>query len=168
MYRAYSPRTARRVRKTKIRTFRIFSRTAGIERELGVVLKYFRIHHPFEDISGILRAYEYARNYFRDPFRKDIKCIFGYIALYIGSNGDVYSGCWVMDAMGNIRDKKIKEILYTEKYYDRLHRMLNKYCPGCSCGYASNVRYDLKSIFKEARWKLPSVAFQRKEDRIMV
>ena len=75
------------------------------------------------------------------------------MTLFFGPHGEVYSGCWVLKPVGNIREKKLKDIIYTDEYFDRLNNMKNKNCPGCSCGYATNVRYDLKSLFKEIKWK---------------
>lgn len=99
-------------------------------------------------------ALEYIRKYFKDPKREDIPCYLGYHFIYIGSHGEVYSGCWVLKPLGNLRDKSLREIITSEKYKKRLHDMLMKKCPGCSCGYTSNLSYHLPSLFEEILWIL--------------
>ncbi|MCC3862839.1 radical SAM protein [Terrisporobacter petrolearius] len=63
------------------------------------------------------------------------ECPLGYTDLYIGSNGNVYSGCWALEPIGNIRKDEIMNILNGEKYLENIDKMLRRLCPGCTCGY---------------------------------
>jgi len=97
---------------------------------------------------------EYARRYFNDRKRDDIPCFLGYQFIGISPYGDVYSGCWVLSPMGNLRSRRLKEIVYCKEYRRRLRDMFHKKCPGCACGYQSNLYYHFPSMFQEILWRL--------------
>jgi len=69
-------------------------------------------------------------------------CILGYTNIDIASTGDVYSGCWAMKPMGNIRTRSMEAVLADEAYADRARRMLSRKCPQCTCGWMVNTLYD--------------------------
>lgn len=96
---------------------------------------------------------EYMRKYFKDPKRKDIPCYLGYSKIYIGSHGEVYSGCWSLPPMGNLREESLDEIVYSVEYKRRLENMFLKNCPGCSCNYPTNLCYHIPSLFNELKWQ---------------
>lgn len=96
---------------------------------------------------------EYARKHFSDPKRKDIPCCMGYQTIYIGAHGEVYSGCWVLKPIGSLREKKLEEIINSEEYKKRLYNMFMKKCPGCTCGYSTNLLYHIPSIYEEGLWR---------------
>ena len=95
-------------------------------------------------------AIEYARGHFIDPRREDIPCCMGYKRIYIGAHGQVYPGCWVLNPVGSLRENKLDEIVDTSDYRRRLYDMFLKKCPGCACGYPTNLLYHIPSIMKEA------------------
>lgn len=96
---------------------------------------------------------EYARKHFSDFKREDIPCCMGYQSIYIGAHGEVYSGCWVLKPIGSLREKKLEEIINSEEYKKRLHNMFMKRCPGCACGYSTNLLHHLPSIYDEILWR---------------
>lgn len=98
-------------------------------------------------------AIEYARKHFSDPKRKDIPCCMGYHSIYVGAHGEVYSGCWVLKPLGNLREEKLEEIINSEEYKKRLYNMFMKKCPGCTCGYSSSLIYHVPSIYEEGLWR---------------
>jgi MoaA/NifB/PqqE/SkfB family radical SAM enzyme len=111
-------------------------------------------HGDIFHISHTHASFEYIRNYFQDPKRKEVPCISGYTSLDIGAHGEVYSGCLAMEPMGNIREKSLTEILKSAKYKSRLRDMFYKNCPGCSCGYKMNLFYYPPWIREELYWRI--------------
>jgi len=99
-------------------------------------------------------ALEFIRNFFRDRVMNHTPCYLGYLLLYIGAQGDVYSGCPVFDLIGNLRERSLIEIVKSGKYRESLHKMFMKQCPGCVCGYALNLRVHLPALFEEMLWWL--------------
>lgn len=68
-------------------------------------------------------------------------CPLGYTDLYIESNGNIYSGCWVLEPIGNIREDNMNNIFNGSKYLKNIERMLKRDCPGCTCGYIMQSNY---------------------------
>jgi len=102
-------------------------------------------------IGNTVSSLEYARRYFADPKRSDIPCHLGYIGVDIDANGDVYSNCWGLPPVGNIRKASLAEILKTDQYKQRCQAMFRKECPGCSCGYILNLAYHKSSVDLDVR-----------------
>ncbi len=102
------------------------------------------IYHLYSEI-------EYFKIYFNDPLRKDIPCSVSSQRLGIDSRGNVYGGCWSMGSFGNLRASSLKEIISCAKFKSRHRDMFFKQCPGCSCGYTTNLRYSLLGLSREAR-----------------
>jgi len=82
---------------------------------------------------------EFARRYLRNE-RPLIPCVLGYLNVYIDSHANVYSGCWVLRPLGNLKEDKLTHILHSKKYKQRLLKMFNLECTGCSCGYDLNCK----------------------------
>lgn len=61
--------------------------------------------------------------------------------LYIESNGNVRSGCWVLPAVGNIREKSLAEIIKGDQYKKNIEDMKIRKCNGCTCGYLMQAKY---------------------------
>jgi MoaA/NifB/PqqE/SkfB family radical SAM enzyme len=99
-------------------------------------------------------ALEFAKSYFADPMTDSVPCVIGYVHLYIDANGDVYSGCWAMSPIGNVRKRKLADMLFSKEYKERLKRMFLRECPGCTCGYAGNLLFSMPSLAKEFWWDL--------------
>lgn len=103
-------------------------------------------------LSQTHQSFEYIRKYFTDAKRDDIPCVMGYVAIYIGPHGEVYHGCWPLEPVGNLREKKLEEIANSAEYRKRLKDMFFKRCPGCACGYKISLFYHLPSIGREVLW----------------
>lgn len=112
-------------------------------------------------IGNTVSSLEYARRYFDDPRQDRIPCHLGYVGIDIDANGDVYSNCWGLPPVGNIRKQPLAEIVRAPAYASRCRAMYRKECPGCSCGYILNLAYhkasverDLASGLGEAVWSV--------------
>ena len=116
-----------------------------------------RMHEIKKKYPSVLNQFhislEYARKHFTDLKRKDIPCCMGYQNIYIGAHGEVYSGCWVLKPIGNLREGKMEEIINLKEYKKRLGNMFTKKCPGCACGYSTNLLHHLPSIYDEILWR---------------
>jgi len=97
-------------------------------------------------IGNTVSSLEYARRYFSDPKQSDIPCHLGYIGIDIDANGDVYSNCWGLPPIGNIRTSSLASLVTTREYAERCRAMFRKECPGCSCGYILNLAYHKPSV----------------------
>jgi len=102
------------------------------------------------------QSFEYMKEYLNDSKRADIPCVTGYTSIYVGAHGEVYHGCWAMKPIGNVREKKLADIVNSTEYRKRLKDMFLKRCPGCACGYQINLLYHLPSIFREIPWVIRS------------
>jgi MoaA/NifB/PqqE/SkfB family radical SAM enzyme len=90
-------------------------------------------------IINSIPALEYIRRYFRDPERADVPCYFVYLrGLWVDSQGKLYI-CQTLPPVGDLRKQRLKDIISSETYKERLQRAFMKECPGCGCGYSTNV-----------------------------
>lgn len=102
-------------------------------------------------IGNTFSSLEYVRRYFDDPKQAAIPCHLGYVGVDVDANGDVYSNCWGLPPVGNVRRTPLAEILRSEAYRRRCQAMFRKECPGCSCGYILNLAYHQPSVELDAR-----------------
>lgn len=68
-------------------------------------------------------------------------CVLGYFCVYVSSNGDVRTGCYVYEPVGNILDKTISDIMESNEYKNTVMNMYNLKCPLCTCGYGISAAY---------------------------
>ncbi len=99
-----------------------------------------------EVIGNTVSSLEYARRYFDDPKQAGVPCHLGYIGVDVDANGDVYSNCWGLPPVGNIRRAPLAEIIWADRYKQRCQAMFKKECPGCSCGYILNLAFHKQSM----------------------
>ncbi|MBI2861567.1 MAG: radical SAM protein [Chloroflexi bacterium] len=71
---------------------------------------------------------------------KEPPCVLGHLMIYVGSRGDIYSGCWVLSPLGSIRQTSLKQIIRSREYVQRVREMYRLQCPGCLCGYSMRVQ----------------------------
>jgi len=90
----------------------------------------------------------YFSDYFKDPIQKKIPCTVSQLRVLIDSWGNVYGGCWSMGSYGNLLKDSLDSILSSTAYLKNHRKMFYKNCPGCSCGYMTNLRYNLSSQVK--------------------
>jgi MoaA/NifB/PqqE/SkfB family radical SAM enzyme len=87
---------------------------------------------------------DYIRRYLRSggPGFKEANppCVLGYTTVYIDSDGQVRSGCYVLPPIGNVLERDIAEILADPAYVTRAQAMLRLECPGCACNVFKSLR----------------------------
>ena len=98
----------------------------------------------------------YLREYFTADAVGEPPCYLGFIELFIVSNGDLLSGCYVLPPMGNVLKQDLEEIVTSKSYRERCMAMLNRECPGCTCGILLSLKADNIVPFKTKRPKEPS------------
>lgn len=99
---------------------------------------------------------DYIRRYLK---RDDVAtgerppCAAGYFSVYVDAMGRVFTGCWGMSPVGNIRDKSLAEIVGAENYKETLQEMLQMNCPTCPNGFQWSVWYHMPSTLKEISYR---------------
>lgn len=101
------------------------------------------VYHLYSEI-------DYFKRYFNDPIQKNIPCSVSCQRLCIDSQGNVYGGCWSMGSFGSLKASSLKEIVNCVNFKRKHRDMFFKRCPGCSCGYTTNLRYSLLGMSREA------------------
>jgi len=102
---------------------------------------------------------EFAREYLKgkEPF---FHCVLGYLRIYMDSYMNVYSGCWALPPVGNLKQEKLKYILNSPRYKERLKEMYELNCPYCTCGYLINLL--ITNPFSGIRFLFRNISFLTK------
>jgi len=121
----------------------------GFQRFLALKKRDFPslVYHTYTEI-------DFFGKYFSDPVQHRQPCIVSQLRLGINAGGAVFGGCWSMGSFGNVRNQPLKEILASPAYKEAHRNMFYKKCPGCSCGYATSLRYFLPSRFREIAYRM--------------
>jgi MoaA/NifB/PqqE/SkfB family radical SAM enzyme len=117
--------------------------------------KIFQILSSLRGLEAMSRINDiqigYAEKYLLRENIKEPMCFLGYTDIDIDADGNVYSGCYSMQPIGNILKNDLDEILQNQRFKKRLEDMIHRKCPGCSCGYELNIGIE----------RLPTYAFDR-------
>jgi MoaA/NifB/PqqE/SkfB family radical SAM enzyme len=108
----------------------------------------------YRSVTGRYANIDYITHYFKDPLQAKIPCTVSQVRVLINSRGEVYGGCWSMGGWGSLRDKSLREILDSRAYREAHKAMFRKQCPGCSCGYGTNLLYYLPLTVKDQLWRV--------------
>jgi hypothetical protein len=86
-------------------------------------------------------AYEtdYITKYYNNETMEEPPCVLGYLQVFVMSNGDVLTGCYPLNAVGNILRDSLANILASEAYSRQCEAMIRRECPGCTCGIESSL-----------------------------
>lgn len=114
----------------------IWPRKKDVDNLISLIKRY-RKEKFLQRVSDI--QLEYARKYLKHEKIEEPPCFMGFIDIFIGSGGEVYSGCYVLSPVGNVLQNKLAEIINSQRYKKRLIKMLNRNCVGCTCGYGFNA-----------------------------
>lgn len=85
------------------------------------------------------KGIEFIKRWFLDMPILD-ECPLWKTDLYIESNGNVKTGCWLLPAVGNIRNQSLQEIIECSAYYKNIEDMIHRRCTGCTCGYLMQAK----------------------------
>ncbi|MBV8674453.1 MAG: radical SAM protein [Acidobacteriaceae bacterium] len=110
-----------------------------------------------DSISGFLRrrrpGYEvdYITRYYNREQLDEPPCVLGFLQVFVLSNGDVLTGCYPLEPVGNILRDKLATILASDAYARQAQAMIRRECPGCTCGVESSLamKHGVASAFFE-------------------
>lgn len=94
---------------------------------------------------------DYIKRYYNREQLDEPPCILGYLQVFVLSNGDVLTGCYPLQPVGNILRDKLVTILASEAYARQAQAMIRRECPGCTCGVESSLamKHGVASAFFE-------------------
>jgi MoaA/NifB/PqqE/SkfB family radical SAM enzyme len=100
-------------------------------------------------------AYEtnYITKYYNNETMEEPPCVLGYLQVFVLSNGDVLTGCYPLNPVGNILRDSLANILTSEAYSRQCVSMIRRECPGCTCGIESSLamKHAASSAFFELK-----------------
>jgi MoaA/NifB/PqqE/SkfB family radical SAM enzyme len=98
-------------------------------------------------------AYEvdYITKYYNNEVEEEPACVLGYTQVFVLSNGDVLTGCYVLKPVGNILQQSLETILASEAYARQAEAMVRRECPGCTCSIETSLamKHAVSSAFFE-------------------
>lgn len=106
-------------------------------------------------------AYEadYISKYYNNELTEEPSCVLGYTQLFVLSNGDVMTGCYVLKPAGNILRDALETILASEAYRKQSEAMVRRECPGCTCGVETSLA--MKHAFSSAVFEVGRLKVRR-------
>ena len=104
------------------------------EEETREIVRFAR-----EDLKRPSYEVEYIEKYYRRAGLVEPSCVLGFLQVFVLSNGDVLTGCYPLQPVGNILRESLSKILSSEAYYKQAIAMLRRECPGCTCGVESSL-----------------------------
>src|SRR5229473_3515824 len=100
-------------------------------------------------------AYEtdYITKYYHNEAMAEPPCVLGYLQVFVLSNGDVLTGCYPLNPVGNILQDSLASVLASEAYSRQCVAMIRRECPGCTCGIESSLamKHAASSAFFELK-----------------
>lgn len=82
---------------------------------------------------------DYITRYYNNETLAEPACVLGYLQVFVMSNGDVLTGCYPLNPVGNILKDSLASILASEAYSRQCLAMIRRECPGCTCGIESSL-----------------------------
>ncbi len=82
---------------------------------------------------------EYVTGYYKNELAEEPPCVLGYLQIFVLSNGDVLTGCYPLEPVGNVLRESLENILKSEAYAEQCASMVRRECPGCTCGVESSL-----------------------------
>ncbi|MFH1985889.1 MAG: glycosyltransferase [Pseudomonadota bacterium] len=85
---------------------------------------------------------EYIRQYLLHPeLEKRIPCTLGFEAIYFDPRGNLFPACMSLKPVGNLLEDDLTALIGSERMRRRLRAMVERRCPGCTCGYSQRAQY---------------------------
>lgn len=100
-----------------------------------------------------------AMDYLKDNKKTKLPpCFMGFISIYLDAKSNLYSGCWVLPSLGNLKKDNIEKILSSREYKKRIADMYQRKCPNCTCGFNTNIGiYNLDKYIIEKISNIPKL-----------
>ena len=114
------------------------------------------IKYAKKKMPEVITLDNYSLDYVRDYLKNKVKeppCVHGYLDVFLNSSGDVYSGCWALNPIGNLNKYRLADILNSPEYKRRSKNMFLRKCPNCTCGFMVNVKFSKLPLFLLNRFK---------------
>lgn len=92
-----------------------------------------------EDLKRPAYEVDYVEQYYSKKLTSEPACVLGYLQVFVLSNGDVLTGCYPLEPVGNILKDKLETILASDAYRQQAEAMVRRECPGCTCGVESSL-----------------------------
>jgi MoaA/NifB/PqqE/SkfB family radical SAM enzyme len=88
-------------------------------------------------------AYEldYIYKYFSRENPDEPPCVLGFLEIFVVSNGDVLTGCYVLKPVGNMLRENLEELIGSARYREACVGMVRRECPGCTCGINRSLAF---------------------------
>lgn len=101
---------------------------------------------------------EYIRRHLKgEPPEKTLprpSCGVGYAMFLIDSLGEAYAGCFATRPVGNVRKKRLKELVNSDEHRRRAREQFELDCPRCPQGLAWGTFINPRALASEAGWRL--------------
>lgn len=111
-------------------------------------------------ISGSMAAA--ALRYLVDRVYPQSRCVMGYVHIQVRANGDLLTGCYELEPLGNVVQHSVREIVSSSAFRQRLEQMFRMDCPKCVCGwqlsYAAERPVSSLMYLRKRTGRLPSAA----------
>lgn len=85
------------------------------------------------------RELDYIPGHFELETKVEVPCVESQLKLLVRSKGET-GGCWGHDAVTNVREKRVSEIIDSAHYREEHERLFEKDCVQCGSNYAVNLR----------------------------
>jgi MoaA/NifB/PqqE/SkfB family radical SAM enzyme len=96
---------------------------------------------------------DYISRYYNNETIEEPPCVLGYLQIFVLSNGDILTGCYPLNPVGNILRDSLASVLASEAYSRQCAAMIRRECPGCTCGIESSLamKHAASSAFFELK-----------------
>jgi len=109
---------------------------------------------PIISHVALERVKRYLENKNARDLKSNIPCTAGFTAIYVDACGNVFPGCWAQKPIGNIREKKLREVVNIPEFRATLKKMFVKECPTCPNSIIWGAWYYMPTLFEEGVWRL--------------
>ena len=105
---------------------------------------------------------DYITKYYNRAPLAEPPCVLGYTQVFLMSNGDVLTGCYPLNPVGNILRDNLATILASDAYIRQAEAMVRRECPGCTCGVETSLA--VQNALSSAFFELSRLKHQKREE----
>lgn len=106
----------------------------------------------FLGAATVLRYYQGAVDYIRDPSTRRLRCSAGSDSFFLDPYGDIYPCIFMEDRMGNAIETPMEEIWRSTEASEARRKVMSGHCPGCwvECEAFRDIRRDIRGLASAA------------------